>query len=97
GVVDLVERDEARLVGHAAGVVAAGELPVVPLPVGGGRLVLVIVVGRLHRGAGRGALVLPVGVVDRPVHAGQREVIGAGLLGEVHGRHGVVADVARKV
>src|SRR5439155_12059742 len=88
----------------------AREIPLVPLAVyRDERLVVLVPGGRggtltlagARDGAGRCArvcLLAPaLGIEDGAVHAGQRQVVALRLVGEVDGRHRVVAHVAGEV
>src|SRR5205814_4359866 len=107
-LVRLVVRDASRLVDYAYRPAPARDIPLVRLAGyrDEGLVVLVLVerVGPLEGGrggAGRRAravlLAPPLGIEDGPVHAGERQVVAARLVGQVDGRHGIVAHVAGEV
>src|SRR5207237_597846 len=108
-----VDRDARTLVTDAHRPARAREVAVVPLAVGRDlalrflvqadlRLLLLLLlllllrVRGVDRAGGTGGLRLP-DLVERAVHARQRDVVPARLVREVHGRHRVVADVLREV
>ena len=100
--IRLVERDAPPLVDHAYGVATVSEGSFVPLPVRGHRpLGLGVLVldgaGCRRSRSGVGVLERLLGIEQRAVHARERQVVAPRLLGEVHGRHRVVAHVLGEI